>query len=145
MTARQSPSEKEELPTLENPPTKQKKPTTMGTFLSLLRTEGPTALFAGVLPALVLVINPILQYTIFEQLKNMVEKRRKVQALDIFFLGALGKLCATGITYPYITLKSRMHVAQNKEGEGEGMIGGLRKCVREEGWGGLYKGSLAHF
>lgn len=98
------------------------------------------ALFAGVLPALVLVINPILQYTIFEQLKNVLEKRKKVQPLDVFFLGAIGKLMATGITYPYITVKSRMHVASNKEGEGEGMMGSLRKCIREEGRGGLYKG-----
>ena len=141
MTARQSPSESQELPTLQNPST-SKKPTTIGTLLSLLRTEGPTALFAGVLPALVLVINPILQYTIFEQLKNILEKRRKVQPLDVFFLSALGKLLATGITYPYITVKSRMHVASNKEGEGEGMLGSLRKCVRDEGWGGLYKGIL---
>lgn len=143
MTARSSPSpsssDEEKLPTLQNPPA-PKKPTTIGTFLSLLRDEGPTALFAGVLPALVLVVNPILQYTIFEQLRNMLEKRRKVQPLDVFFLGAVGKLLATGITYPYITVKSRMHVASNKEGEAEGMVGRLRRCVSEEGWGGLYKG-----
>jgi Mitochondrial carrier protein len=50
-----------------------KAPTTVGTLLALIREEGPQALFAGVVPALVLVINPILQYTIFEQLKNVLE------------------------------------------------------------------------
>ena len=140
MTARQSLSETNELPTLEkNPPTK--KPTTLGTFLSLLRTEGPQALFAGVLPALVLVINPILQYTIFEQLKDLLEKRRKVKPLDAFFLGAIGKLLATSITYPYITIKSRMHVANSKEGEAEGMGQGLKRVVKDEGWSGLYRGT----
>ena len=140
MTARQSLSEKNELPTLEkNPPTK--KPTTLGTFLSLLRTEGPQALFAGVLPALVLVINPILQYTIFEQLKDLLEKRRKVKPLDAFFLGAIGKLLATSITYPYITIKSRMHVANSNEGEAEGMSQSLKRVVKDEGWSGLYKGA----
>jgi len=146
MTARSSPSSTDEdkLPTLQTPPP-PKKPTTIATFLSLLHDEGPTALFAGVLPALVLVVNPILQYTIFEQLRNMLERRRKVQPLDVFFLGAVGKLLATGITYPYITVKSRMHVASNKEGEAEGMVGRLRRCVTEEGWGGLYKGSCLVF
>lgn len=75
----------------------------------------------------------------------MLEKRRKVQPLDVFFLGAVGKLLATGITYPYITVKSRMHVASNNEGEGEGMVGRLRRCVVEEGWGGLYKGLCLGF
>ena len=135
MTARQ------ELPTQEKQAA-PRKPSTIGTFLSLIREEGPQTLFAGVLPALVLVINPILQYTIFEQLKNLLEKRRKVRPLDTFFLGAVGKLLATSITYPYITVKSRMHVASNKDGEGESMMGGLKKCVREEGWAGLYKGKF---
>lgn len=75
----------------------------------------------------------------------MLERRRKVQPLDVFFLGAVGKLLATGITYPYITVKSRMHVASNREGEAEGMVGRLRRCVSEEGWGGLYKGECIWF
>ncbi|KAL8759355.1 MAG: hypothetical protein Q9199_000834 [Rusavskia elegans] len=139
MTARQSESSSSDdtLPGPGSKPTLKKKPSTLATLLSLFRTEGPQALFAGVLPALVLVINPILQYTIFEQLKNVLEKRRRVTPRDVFFLGALGKLLATSITYPYITIKSRMHV---KEGTQEGMGSALKRAVREEGWGGLYKG-----
>ena len=140
MTAREAPSEKSELPTLENQT--PRKPSTLSTLLSLLRTEGPQALFSGVLPALVLVINPILQYTIFEQLKDILEKRRKVRPLDIFLLGAIGKLLATSITYPYITIKSRMHVANSSNGDVEGMARSLKRVVREEGWGGLYRGTL---
>lgn len=34
------------------------------------------SLFAGLGPALILVINPILQYTLFEQLKNLLVARR---------------------------------------------------------------------
>lgn len=139
MTARQSESSSydDTLPGPGSKNTPKKKPSTLATLLSLFRTEGPQALFAGVLPALVLVINPILQYTIFEQLKNVLEKRRRVTPRDVFFLGALGKLLATSITYPYITIKSRMHV---KEGTQEGMGSALKRAVREEGWGGLYKG-----
>ena len=123
---------------------KSRKPSTISTLLSLFREEGPAALFAGVLPALVLVINPILQYTIFEKLKDALEKRRgRVLPRDAFFLGAIGKLLATSITYPYITIKSRMHVAK-KEGPQDNMIGSLRRVVREEGWGGLYKGWFMH-
>ena len=121
---------------------RKKKLGTLRTLMVLLKEEGLKGLFKGVLPALVLVINPILQYTIFEQLRNsLLARKGKVGSLDTFYLGAIGKLAATGITYPYITVKSRMHVAKGKEGEREeGMGESLRRVVREEGWGALYKG-----
>lgn len=117
---------------------KKKKPSTLKTLISLIKDEGPASLFAGVMPALVLVINPILQYTIFEQLKNFVEKTRRVGPRDAFLMGALGKLLATTITYPYITIKSRAHVTA--KGEGKGMWTTLRQIVDQEGWSGLYGG-----
>lgn len=138
MTARKNEAEKE-LPVSEKGSARAPSPSTLGTLLKLLREEGPQALFAGVLPALVLVINPILQYTIFEQLRNVLEKRRKATAKDIFYMGALGKLLATSITYPYITVKSRAHVARKGEPT-VGMLQSLRKITREEGWTGLYNG-----
>lgn len=136
MTARKSESDEKVLPGAKKP----KPPTTLGTLLSIIREEGPSRLFAGVVPALVLVINPILQYTIFEQLKNSLEKRRRVTPKDSFYLGAFGKLMATSITYPYITVKSRMHVA-GRDGAREDMMSTLRRIIREEGYAGLYGGT----
>lgn len=66
-----------------------------------------SAFWRGIGPALVLVINPVLQYTAFEQLKNRLIAKRtaKLRAaggavtavvvltdLDFFILGALSKL-----------------------------------------------------
>lgn len=138
MTARKSETDEPLLPGAEK---QQKKPapSTLATLASIIRDEGPARLFAGVLPALVLVINPILQYTIFEQLKNYVEKRRRVTPTDSFYLGAIGKLLATSITYPYITVKSRAHVAAGA-GPKEGMMASFSRILREEGWAGLYGG-----
>lgn len=116
-----------------------KKPSTLGTLAALLKNEGPQALFAGVVPALVLVINPILQYTLFEQMKNAVEKKRRITPTVAFFLGALGKLFATSVTYPYITVKSQMHVASAGEKKG-GMMQAMNRVIKEEGYAGLYKG-----
>lgn len=118
-----------------------KAPTTVGTLLALIKDEGPLALFSGVAPALVLVINPILQYTIFEQLKNTLEKKKRITPTAAFLLGALGKLFATSITYPYITVKSRMHVA-GRDSEKESMMDAMRRIIREEGYVGFYKGKL---
>lgn len=135
MTARKSESDEPALPGAKP----AKAPSTLGTLLALLKEEGPARLFAGVMPALVLVINPILQYTVFEQLKNRLAQRRRVTPTDAFYLGALGKLLATSITYPYITVKSRMHVA-GKDGPKENMITTFRRIISEEGYAGLYGG-----
>jgi solute carrier family 25 (peroxisomal adenine nucleotide transporter), member 17 len=70
------------------------------TAASLLRTGGPAAFFRGLGPALVLVVNPVLQYTVFEQLKNSLVRRRRAAGRvgtlltdwDFFFLGAISKL-----------------------------------------------------
>lgn len=140
MTARKNESDESALPTVEgDKPKKKLSPSTIGTLLAIIKDEGFMRLFAGVLPALVLVINPILQYTIFEQLKQYLEKRRRVTPKDSFYLGALGKLAATSITYPYITVKSRAHVAG---GQKEGMFDSFSRILREEGWAGLYGGKL---
>jgi adenine nucleotide transporter 17 len=137
MTARKQESDEHVLPGAEK---SKKKPSTIGTFVSIIREEGFKTFFAGVLPALVLVINPILQYTLFEQMKNLIEARkRRVTPTDSFYLGALGKLLATSITYPYITVKSRMHVA-GKDGPKEGMTQSLKRILKEEGVAGLYGG-----
>jgi adenine nucleotide transporter 17 len=136
MTARKHESEEQVLPGAKP----KRAPSTLATFLSIIKDQGPTGLFAGVMPALVLVINPILQYTFFEQLKIILEKRRRVTPTDSFYLGAMGKLLATSITYPYITVKSRMHVA-GKDGK-QGMMTTFSKILKEEGWAGLYGGEL---
>lgn len=65
-----------------------------------------SAFWRGVGPALILVMNPVLQYTVFEQLKNILVSRRtsrlraagaatRVAVLtdwDFFVLGAISKL-----------------------------------------------------
>lgn len=142
MTARRSEADAQELPGGAMP---KKSKSTIQTLLDLLRNEGPAALFSGVLPALVLVINPILQYTIFEQLKNVLERRqRRITPKDAFYLGAIGKILATSITYPYITVKSRMHVAGKTEPP-QTLNGSLKKIIQQEGYTGLYKGMICSF
>jgi len=100
-------SSDEALPTLQDPTGRKAlcriKPSTLATISAIIKEEGLGAFFAGVIPALVLVINPILQYTLFEQLKNLLEgrKKRRASPTDAFYLGAIAKLVATALTYPY--------------------------------------------
>ena len=144
MTARKQESNEKELPEKLQSSAPKQTPSTLGTLMKMVNEEGLSSLFSGVMPALVLVINPILQYTIFEQLKNIVERRRKVGPYDSFYLGAIGKVLATSITYPYITVKSRAHVA-GKDGPKDDMFTSFNKILKNEGWAGLYGGMLNPF
>ncbi|KAI7907154.1 mitochondrial carrier domain-containing protein [Cokeromyces recurvatus] len=108
--------------------------------LQILQREGIAGLYAGVRAALVLVINPIIQYTVFEQVKNRLSKTKTLSNLDFFLLGALSKLCATGITYPYIVVKSRMQINQQGEERYTSILDGFKKIIAHEGIPGLYKG-----
>lgn len=87
----------------------------LATMRSVVEKDGVLALWRGLGPALVLVTNPVLQYTVFEQLKNWLVRSRTssgrkgnlLSDLDFFWLGALSKLVATGVTYPQIVIKAR--------------------------------------
>lgn len=118
------------------------------TMRKIIREEGPLALWKGLGPALVLVINPVLQYTAFEQLKNWVVKSRLARAnggrvslsdWDFFWLGALSKLFATGLTYPQIVIKSRQHAGSSK-GASTNIWTAMVEIVQKEGIAGLYRG-----
>jgi adenine nucleotide transporter 17 len=116
------------------------KATTLSTIKDIIKNDGVGAFFSGIGPALVLVINPVLQYTIFEQLRNSLEKRRKMTPLDAFFIGAFGKIIATSVTYPYITLKSRLQLRKKDGSESSSLIKGIQDIIAKDGVSGLYKG-----
>ncbi|KAI9292401.1 mitochondrial carrier [Neoconidiobolus thromboides FSU 785] len=127
----------------DSPKQKEKQISSYQAFKNIIEEDGVLALWQGVTPALILVSNPIIQYTVFEQSKNALEKFRKLGSLDFFFLGAIGKLIATFITYPYIVIKSRMQLRQSNTDESlryESVWDGMRKIIRNEGVSGLYKG-----
>lgn len=148
MTARaQVASGKEDpdtLPTIQDPSGKKalekRKLSTLGAIIKIFNEEGWKAFFSGVMPALILVMNPILQYTVYEQLRQKLIAKRKggpIGAKEVFLLGAIAKMFATASTYPYITVKSRMHVSG---GDKKGVVGALSSIVKNEGWAGLYNG-----
>ncbi|KAJ3255441.1 hypothetical protein HK103_006258 [Boothiomyces macroporosus] len=111
--------------------------------LKIYKEEGLVGFWRGILPALVLVANPVIQYTVFEKLKAWVEKSvKELTAFHFFLLGAVSKLCATSITYPYIVVKSRMHLkdSQDESTRYNSLLDGFQKIFKKEGVKGFYKG-----
>ena len=118
LPASPSPPSSSSDPSTPAPP--QARPGILQTIKHILAKDGLAAFWRGLGPALVLVVNPIIQYTVFEQLKNFLVKGRteRLRAAaagaaatgavavlsdwDYFLLGALSKLVATSSTYPYM-------------------------------------------
>ncbi|XP_021296909.1 peroxisomal nicotinamide adenine dinucleotide carrier-like isoform X2 [Herrania umbratica] len=82
---------------------------------------GIRGFWKGIIPTLIMVCNPSIQFTIYESsLKRLKEKRaannkhglKNVTALEVFALGALAKLGATVTTYPLLVVKSRLQAKQ---------------------------------
>jgi adenine nucleotide transporter 17 len=79
-----------------------KNQTALSIATDIFQQEGIAGLYAGVGAALALVINPIIQYTVFEHIKTKIAKVRALSSFDFFLLGAFSKLVATGVSYPYL-------------------------------------------
>nr|ODN91870.1 solute carrier family 25 (peroxisomal adenine nucleotide transporter), member 17 [Cryptococcus depauperatus CBS 7841] len=105
--------------------TKRGKSSAVQVIKEIINREGPKGLWRGIGPALVLVLNPVIQYTTFERLVSLLLGYRIVSRgitptgtkslgrsslsdWDLFMLGAVSKLIATSSTYPYIVVKSRL-------------------------------------
>lgn len=74
--------------------------------------EGISAFFKGVLPNLILVLNPIINFVVYEYLKvfalNKYGSERKIPFSAIFAMSSVGKILATFVTYPILTIRVKL-------------------------------------
>ncbi|XP_061343547.1 peroxisomal nicotinamide adenine dinucleotide carrier [Gastrolobium bilobum] len=113
---------------------------------------GVWGFWKGVLPTLIMVSNPSIQFMLYETMLAKLKKRRfqskkgsnAVTALEIFLLGALAKLGATVVTYPLLVVKARLQARQVKNADKrhhyKGTWDAIIKMIRYEGFYGFYKG-----
>lgn len=87
----------------------------------IYRNEGLTAFFKGVLPNLILVLNPIINFVIYESLKEIAIRRYNgegnIPFSAIFVMSSIGKIMATLVTYPILTIKVKLQADNSKEGD----------------------------
>jgi len=110
------------------------------TAQTIIQQEGVGALWNGIVPALILAANPTIQYAVFEKLKQLYAKNGKsLTMLQAFYMGAIAKVAATLVTYPYIVVKSRLQNAKKGE-EKKNTTSVLSDIFKSEGLSGFYKG-----
>ncbi|KAB0804938.1 hypothetical protein PPYR_01908 [Photinus pyralis] len=103
-------------------------------LVHISRTEGVQALWSGVYPSLMLVINPALQFAVYEALKRRVSPKT---AATVFMIGATAKAVSTVITYPLQLAQTRQRYG--KEGK-MNMLALLLAIAKKGGPQGLFQG-----
>ncbi|WVW82682.1 hypothetical protein I302_104693 [Kwoniella bestiolae CBS 10118] len=134
---------------------KKIKPGMIEAANEIFEKDGLKGFWRGIGPALILVVNPVIQYTTFERLVSLLltyrlnrqgttsttaQKalgRSSLSDWDLFILGAASKLVATGGTYPYIVVKSRLQAATHKY---KSSLKAVLHILNKEGLSGLYAG-----
>ncbi|KAL2347930.1 hypothetical protein Fmac_001930 [Flemingia macrophylla] len=113
---------------------------------------GIVGFWKGVIPALIMVCNPSIQFMIYESSLKHLRARRaakkkgdtSISALEVFLVGAIAKLGATVSTYPLLVVKSRLQAKQEIGGSSSlrysGTFDAVLKMIRYEGLPGFYKG-----
>jgi adenine nucleotide transporter 17 len=106
----------------------------------------------GIIPTLIMVCNPSIQFMIYESLLKRLRAKRAskngskdITALEVFLSGAFAKLGATVCTYPLLVVKSRLQAKQDIGGGNmslrySGTIDAIVKMIRYEGLRSFYKG-----
>ncbi|KAL1806017.1 hypothetical protein DCAR_0831769 [Daucus carota subsp. sativus] len=130
---------------------------------TVLREEGPRALYKGWLPSVIGVVPYVgLNFAVYESLKDWLVKSRPFGLVEDTELGVATKLAcgaAAGtvgqtVAYPLDVIRRRMQMVGWKDasavvtGDGKsqarleytGMVDAFRKTVRHEGFRALYKG-----
>ncbi|CAB1447718.1 unnamed protein product [Pleuronectes platessa] len=94
-------------------------------FVQIVRQEGVGALWNGTFPSLLLVLNPAIQFMIYEGLKRHLKKGvpRELSSIEVFLIGAVAKAVATTATYPLQTIQSILRFGQYSRIRKYGMLG----------------------
>ncbi|KAK6145008.1 hypothetical protein DH2020_021828 [Rehmannia glutinosa] len=131
------------------------KPRPYGTFQAaceVYNESGIAGFWKGIIPTLIMVCNPSIQFMIYESLLKRLRTKRSaikqgptnIKAMEIFLVGAVAKLGATISTYPLLVVKSRLQAKQEIGGNislrYSGTIDAIIKMIRYEGLSSFYKG-----
>lgn len=68
---------------------------------------------------MILVINPIINFVVYEAIKKYLTlgNEKEASALKIFIASSVGKLLATLVTYPILTVRVKLQKAAEKQEE----------------------------
>lgn len=127
---------------------------------TIVREEGPLALYKGTVPALLLVSHGAIIFVLYEGLKvwGPAALGRELNSVDIFLMGAGTKVVSSFVTYPFQVIKTRIQqrdlelikpgasasFLEHTKHRYTGVIDCIAKTFRYEGVYGFYKGVIVN-
>lgn len=110
--------------------------------MKILKNEGVFAFFNGLIPSIIMTINPVIQYCIYEYLKSKFQlPNGDISSFNIIWISLISKYVTTIITYPMLSIKT---LFQSNDGKPVGEIYKILKNILEiKGIKGLYDGISA--
>jgi len=105
----------------------------------IYKDEGLSGFFKGLIPALFMTSNPVIQFVLYELLRvKMSNNLGEISGYNIVLISIISKYITTIITYPMLTIKTLFQANETKSNSE--IIEILIKLFKEEGIGGYYKG-----
>lgn len=105
----------------------------------IIRKEGFSAFFKGIIPSLILTLVPVIQFTSYELLKNSFSDiEGKISNKNLAFISFFSKSISIFVNYPLMTLKT-LYQSNSKLSNKE-IIEIIKRVFVEEGLLGFYKG-----
>lgn len=120
-----------------------KAPSTLSIIASIYHDYGIRGFWNGVRASLIMVINPTIQYAIYEWLMAArLAKKKRPSSLQVFLTSAVAKAGATILTYPMLTVKTRMMSARKHDTDLQysGVFDAVAQIMNREGLRGYYRG-----
>jgi len=113
----------------------------------IVHEEGFRGLFKGLAPSLLGLSHVLVQFPLYEGLKEQFAKHRnatvsELHPIELLLSSAGSKIVASVAAYPHEVLRTKL---QDQRTSGEqrkykGLVGTLRTILQEDGWRGLYRG-----
>uniref|UniRef100_A0A6B2EDZ2 Putative mitochondrial carrier protein n=1 Tax=Phlebotomus kandelakii TaxID=1109342 RepID=A0A6B2EDZ2_9DIPT len=112
-------------------------------LIYVAQTEGIAGLWAGTLPSLVLVINPALQFMMYEAIKRRLTRiYGDLPAVGYFAVGAVAKAFATVLTYPLQLVQTKLRHGNRNANlpPNAGAMEMMLFLLKKHGVAGLFRG-----
>lgn len=107
----------------------------------IIKEEGISAFFKGVIPSIIMTINPVIQYIIYEYLKiKFLHTDGTLSSGNILWISVLSKFITTLVTYPMLTIKT---LFQSNEKSTSDIIKIIEDLIKTKGLKGLFDGISA--
>jgi len=108
----------------------------------MIKEEGLGSFFKGVVPAVIMTVNPVIQYVIYEYLRNKFSTSGgEISTGNIIWISLLTKLITTLVTYPMLTIKTLFQANENKKTKE--ILKVIYDLFKNNGLNGMYKGITA--